>query len=115
VDPWTALGLAAEKLEPGGAVVLSVPNVRTFEMIREVVVRGRWPRRAQGLFDATHLRWFTLGDVRELLEGAGLRIERVESSLFYEGWQRRVARVIARTPLAPFVAGQYLVLARKPA
>ena len=32
---------------------------------------ARWPRRPEGIHDATHLRWFTLRDAVELCEGAG--------------------------------------------
>jgi len=114
-DPWSALGDAVAQLAGGGVVVVSVPNVRTLEALIEVGLKGRWPRVDQGLFDATHLRWFTLSDLRDLLEGAGLVIEHVEPRLFYGGWQLRVARVLARTPLAELVTGQYVVRARKPA
>lgn len=115
VHPWEALRAAVAMLEPRGVVVVSVPNVRTIEALVEVGIKGRWPRTAEGLFDATHLRWFTFADLLELLEGAGLVVEHVDRRLFYGGWQLRVAQLLARTRLAPFVTGQYVVLARKPA
>jgi methionine biosynthesis protein MetW len=77
-DPWWALACAAELLEPGATAVVSLPNVRFFETFWQLGVRGRWPRREQGVFDRTHLRWFALRDARELLEGAGLAVVRVD-------------------------------------
>ncbi len=68
VDPWTALRRAAELLAPAGIAVVSLPNIRSMELLIEVVWRGRWPRRDEGLFDRTHLRWFTQADALELLE-----------------------------------------------
>ena len=38
----------------------------------------RWPRRARVIFDRTHVRWFAKRDMIRLLEGAGLRVLRVE-------------------------------------
>src|SRR5689334_19936603 len=73
-DPWSALRDAVDLLGPGGTVVVSLPNVRFFETFWQLGVRGRWPRREQGVFDRTHLRWFTLRDARELLEQAGLEV-----------------------------------------
>ncbi|HEX8123147.1 MAG TPA: class I SAM-dependent methyltransferase [Solirubrobacteraceae bacterium] len=109
VDPWDALRRATALLRPGGVAVVSVPNVRSWETFRELGWRGRWPRRPAGLFDATHLRWFALADARELLEQAGLRVDAVEGQLWFEGRQRSVARLLARTPLEPFLYGQYVL------
>src|SRR3954468_17801908 len=80
-DPWEALRRAADLLEPGGTVVISLPNVRFFETFWQLGVRGRWPRREQGIFDATHLRWFTLSDARDLAAQAGLRVADVRSRI----------------------------------
>jgi SAM-dependent methyltransferase len=72
VDPWTALTRYAGLLRPGGTAVVSLPNVGHWSTYAHLL-RGTWPRRPEGIFDATHLRWFTLGDARDLLEQAGLR------------------------------------------
>src|SRR3954449_12837683 len=72
VDPWAALRRYAALLEPGGTAVVSLPNVGHWSTYAHLL-RGTWPRRSEGIFDATHLRWFTLRDARELLEQAGLR------------------------------------------
>jgi methionine biosynthesis protein MetW len=71
-DPWTALRRYAELLEPGGTAVVSLPNVGHWSTYANLA-RGTWPRKPEGIFDATHLRWFTLRDARELLLQAGLQ------------------------------------------
>jgi trans-aconitate methyltransferase len=113
VDPWTALHRAVQLLAPDGTAVVSLPNVRYALTFWTLLRRGTWPRDPEGLFDATHLRWFTLRDARELLEGAGLTVEAVEPQYWFEGWQLRAARVLAKTRLAPFLPGQYVLLGRK--
>lgn len=77
VDPWSVLTRWAAALEPGCRAVISLPNARHWEVFRELGLRGTFPRRAAGIFDATHLRWFTLGDVYGLCDGAGLALEQV--------------------------------------
>ena len=74
-------------LEPGGAAVVSLPNVRYALTFWTLLRRGTWPRDPEGLFDATHLRWFTLADARELLEGAGLEIDAIEPLYWFHGWR----------------------------
>ena len=71
-DPAATLRRAAGWARPGGAILLSVPNVAHWRA-RLTLARGRWPAEESGTFDATHLRWFTRASVAELLDGAGLR------------------------------------------
>jgi 2-polyprenyl-3-methyl-5-hydroxy-6-metoxy-1,4-benzoquinol methylase len=113
-DPWAALRHAVSLLEPGGSAVVSLPNVRNHEMFWSVAVRGRWPRREHGVFDRTHLNWFTLADARELLEGAGLEVTRTEPRYPFTGWRLSVANALARVGLGQFLASQYLLVGRRP-
>lgn len=69
-DPWSTLRALAAL---GGLVVLSVPNVAHWTG-RRALLRGRFPYAAHGLFDRTHLRFFTRASARALAEGAGLTI-----------------------------------------
>ena len=111
-DPWAALSRAVEALDPGGAVVVSLPNVRFFETFWQLGVRGTWPRRDHGIFDGTHLRWFALRDARELLESAGLTIDEVRPLIRIRPAGSRFDRLfgwLARTPLSGFFAFQYLL------
>jgi SAM-dependent methyltransferase len=71
VDPWSALRRYTALLEPGATVVVSLPNVGHWSTYAHLA-RGSWPRKPEGIFDATHLRWFTLRDARDLLTQAGL-------------------------------------------
>jgi methionine biosynthesis protein MetW len=71
-DPQAALRRAAGWCRPGGAVLVSVPNVAHWSA-RLALARGRWPQEESGTFDSSHLRWFTRASLQELLAGAGLR------------------------------------------
>ena len=71
-DPAAGLARASAWCRPGGAVLVSVPNVAHWHA-RLTLLRGRWPQEDSGTFDASHLRWFTRQSLRELLTGAGLR------------------------------------------
>ena len=71
-DPGAGLARATAWCRPGGAVLVSVPNVAHWHA-RLTLLRGRWPQDDSGTFDAGHLRWFTHESLRALLAGAGLR------------------------------------------
>jgi len=117
-DPWTALARLAAMLEPGGAAVVSLPNVRHWSTFWALGRWGVWPREPAGIFDATHVRWFTLADALALVEGVGLAVIEVSPR-----WRARrrlesrwdaLAAKTARTPLKGFLAYQYVIAARRP-
>jgi 2-polyprenyl-3-methyl-5-hydroxy-6-metoxy-1,4-benzoquinol methylase len=116
-DPWSAFARAAALLEPEGTAVISVPNVRYWETFVQVGLRGTWPLRDEGIFDRSHLRWFTRSDAIALLEQAGLALTDISPRyrLRPSDWRTEPAgRRFARTPLAPFFVFQYVLAAVKP-
>jgi methionine biosynthesis protein MetW len=117
-DPWSALARMTTALRPGGTAVLSLPNVRYWETFLALGVRGRWPRRDEGIFDRSHLRWFTLADAIALMEQAGLHVTAVAPRyrLRPGDWRsERQGRRLHRTPLAPFFVFQYVLAGIRPA
>jgi len=72
-DPWTVLAWLRTVLDPGGRVVLSVPNIGHWTA-RRALLRGRFAYTDFGLFDRTHLRFFTRASARELAERAGFAV-----------------------------------------
>jgi len=93
-DPWSALRRYAALLEPGATAVVSLPNVAHWST-HAYLLRGTWPRRPEGIFDATHLRWFTLADARALLQQAGL----TPHTVVRRGWvAHRGSRLDALAP-----------------
>jgi hypothetical protein len=51
-----------------------VPNVEHIELFIQVYLKHRWPLNERGIFDKTHLRWFTRENVYELIDRAGLKV-----------------------------------------
>jgi 2-polyprenyl-3-methyl-5-hydroxy-6-metoxy-1,4-benzoquinol methylase len=97
-DPLALLRIATSALAPGGAIVVSVPNVAHWS-VRLDLMRGRFQYRETGIMDATHLRWFTRDGIALLLNAAGLRIESARVTLgvdlqcYWERWPwRRMSR-----------------------
>jgi methionine biosynthesis protein MetW len=108
-DPWTALARAVQLLEPGATVVVSLPNVTHWGGLLRLIRGGRWPRDDAGPFDRTHLRWFTRDDAVALLSQADVSVRSVEPRYWTTGWRLRLCRLLQPTPLARFMAVQYVV------
>ena len=63
------------KMRANGWIVGSVPNMRNYRVLHELLVRKDWQYRDYGILDRTHLRFFTEKSLRRALEGAGFRLE----------------------------------------
>ncbi len=77
-NPWRVLKHHAVYLRAGGQVVASIPNIRNLRILGELA-EGSWTYAEEGLLDISHLRFFTLAEIRKLFEFAGLHIRRIET------------------------------------
>jgi methionine biosynthesis protein MetW len=121
-NPWVVLRGAAGVLAPSGRVVISVPNIRHLSAMYSIALRGTFPRRERGLFDRTHLRWFTLADAQALCREAGLEVTRVVPRLrLYDAPGGRANELVERMlgplravpPIREFLAYQYVLTAER--
>jgi trans-aconitate methyltransferase len=110
VDPWSVLRQCRNLLAPRAIVIISLPNVLYWPEFRRVL-RGSWPRDDQGVFDRTHLRWFTRADAIDLLSAAHFMPTSVEAMYWRTGWRLAACRALARTPASRFLAAQYVISA----
>jgi 2-polyprenyl-3-methyl-5-hydroxy-6-metoxy-1,4-benzoquinol methylase len=74
-NPWRLLERVRPLLAPGGQLLASIPNVRNAYLVSQLVLAGRWEYQERGLMDITHLRFFTLEEIRRMLEATGFRLE----------------------------------------
>jgi len=72
-DPAAALHAVRALLAPGGLLIVSLPNAVHWTARRQVL-RGRFPQEDHGLFDRTHLRFYTRATARALLTQAGYAV-----------------------------------------
>lgn len=75
-DPRLLLGKLARYVRPGGIVMASSPNISHWRVLRHLI-SGQFPAADRGVFDRTHLRWFTPETFAEMFENAGFDIEGV--------------------------------------
>jgi 2-polyprenyl-3-methyl-5-hydroxy-6-metoxy-1,4-benzoquinol methylase len=70
-DPWNVLRKHNRLLRTGGSIVVSIPNIRHYRIIKKLAFKGQWEYCDDGIMDRTHLRFFTLRSVREMVADAG--------------------------------------------
>lgn len=76
-DPWMALEQVRAHLEEDGRLIVTLPNVRHYSVVRQLVVNGRWDYADSGILDRTHLRFFTRTSAESMFRECGYEVERV--------------------------------------
>jgi SAM-dependent methyltransferase len=94
-DPWGVLKRDAALLAPGGTLLVCVPNLEHWSFAARLLA-GKWRYEEMGLFDRTHLRWFTRGAMQEAIAAAGLTPAECHPRIFDK--DRAIAFARAATP-----------------
>ncbi len=77
VDPWQVVKRLSILLKPGGAMIVSLPNICHRDVMISLLFSDRWDYQNSGILDRTHLRFFTQTTALEMLQDAGLKCDKV--------------------------------------
>lgn len=77
-DPWALLKRLRPFLADNGIVVASIPNVRHWPVIAELVFQDEWKYRESGVLDITHLRFFTRTSASRLFSETGYSVQSIK-------------------------------------
>jgi 2-polyprenyl-3-methyl-5-hydroxy-6-metoxy-1,4-benzoquinol methylase len=105
VDPALVLTRLRELVAADGHLHISTPNARHWSLAGDLIVRGTFGYTEFGHRDATHLRWFTRKDLKQLLAQTGWSIERSTSSMTH-----RLSELRVKVPprVSNGIAGEFL-------
>jgi O-antigen biosynthesis protein len=71
--PWRALQHLKQSLSKNATVVASIPNARCLAFLDQIA-SGSFQYAPYGLFDVTHIRFFTLKNIRAMFTDCGYEI-----------------------------------------
>ena len=115
-DPSRVLCEVLKAATIDAEVIVSLPNIQHWTAIKNLLL-GKWPRRERGLFDETHLRFFTLQSIVDLAAECGLEIDRTRRNLRIldspRAWINPLSQFLGFWPVAPFFTYQYIVRLRR--
>ena len=75
-DPAAVLRACRSALKESGKIIISVPNIANF-VIRLGLLFGRFDYSDRGILDSTHLRFFTMRTLREMMRAVSCRVVNV--------------------------------------
>jgi 2-polyprenyl-3-methyl-5-hydroxy-6-metoxy-1,4-benzoquinol methylase len=91
VDPWRALQILRSWAAPEALLAVSVPNLRFYRLVGNLLLRGEFEYEPWGVRDWTHLRWFTRRSLARMLVASGWEPQRWVTSPSLKG--RLLAKV----------------------
>ena len=115
-DPWKALTTFKQYLKPYGKLLVSIPNVMHFSVMKKML-QGFWTYEAAGILDKTHLRFFTLNEIDKTFKELGYCVREYRMTTFPETEQdsdfiKNVTQLIGDPNLAQqYRAYQYIFAA----
>jgi 2-polyprenyl-3-methyl-5-hydroxy-6-metoxy-1,4-benzoquinol methylase len=77
-DVDSALLYCKDLLKDNGVIVASIPNVRYFDNMWNLLVHKNWEYTEWGILDRTHLRFFTKKSIVSTFESLGYQINLIE-------------------------------------
>jgi 2-polyprenyl-3-methyl-5-hydroxy-6-metoxy-1,4-benzoquinol methylase len=75
-NPQNVANAFAERLAPGGTMIISLPNVAYYAVSLRLAILGRWEYQDDGVLDRTHRHFFTRKTARDLARQTGLTFQR---------------------------------------
>lgn len=75
-DPWAVLRRLRPLLKSGAIVVAGSPNICHKDVIR-TLLRGDWHYEERGIYDMTHLRWFSPSSYGKMFETCGFAVDEI--------------------------------------
>jgi 2-polyprenyl-3-methyl-5-hydroxy-6-metoxy-1,4-benzoquinol methylase len=111
-DPYKVMQRIYKWLKPGGKLLVCLPNVRNYHVVRDLVFHGRWEYVAAGVMDKTHLRFFTLSSCRSMVEEAGFKV--CHEQTIVEGPKKGFFNRVTFGRFDEFLAAQIFCVGEKP-
>ena len=88
IDPWLILKtLSSNFLSDDGIVLISLPNFRNALTIYKIIVKNSFKYENEGVFDITHMRFFCLSDMKELINDSGLKLIKSTPSYLHKRYK----------------------------
>ncbi len=123
--PWRALQNLHPALSRNATIVASIPNARCLAFLDQIA-SGSFAYAPHGLFDVTHIRFFTLNNIKSMFADCGYRVmdvmpieypESMMPSVISRSWQHVETKnfTIKHDAIDGFnelFAGQWLVAAK---
>ena len=110
-DPWTMLNKIHIWLKKDAFLVSTIPNIRYWLILRDLIIFGKWEYTEAGVLDQTHLRFFTRNSFLKMLQKANYNVDYQE--MVIHGQKKNFLNKLTFGIFEEFLGSQVLVMAKK--
>jgi 2-polyprenyl-3-methyl-5-hydroxy-6-metoxy-1,4-benzoquinol methylase len=110
-DPWATVRKVHLWLKDEGILLSSIPNIRYWRILRDLIVHGKWEYTNAGILDNTHLRFFTRSTFFSLLRDAQFTV--LDHDIWIGGKKQALFNRLTCGMLKEFLGSQVMVKAKK--
>lgn len=94
VDPYCLLSNIKKYLTDDGTVVCSIPNVRHYKVLRNLLFKKQWKYEDSGVLDITHLRFFTKNSIIDMFKSLDYEILTLKGIHKTSSWNFKIWNLI---------------------
>ena len=92
-NPEKVISRLLPSLSENGIILAFIPNVQHYTVIKRLF-QGEWPLEDSGLFDKTHIRWFTKKSIIDMMKNLDLYTYDIASRIPNVDAARKFARFL---------------------
>jgi 2-polyprenyl-3-methyl-5-hydroxy-6-metoxy-1,4-benzoquinol methylase len=108
-DPLTLVKKIHVWIKTGGYFIASVPNIRYWRVLRDLIIFGKWEYVEAGILDNTHLRFFTQQSFLRMIENGNFKI--VDREMIINGRKQNLLNKITFGMFKEFLGSQIMIVA----
>ncbi len=82
------------KLTSNGVIVASLPNIRYYPVLIDLVLRGNWEYTESGVLDRTHLRFFTQNSIESFFRDCEYALEHISGINELQSWALTLLNIL---------------------
>lgn len=107
-NPWKVLNEMKLCLKKEGCILISIPNIRYYRILLNLIFKGEFKYEEDGILDRDHIRFFTFKMLKKYVSDTGLKI--VKTKRNFSGHISFLFNLLFFNLFADFFTRQYIVL-----
>jgi 2-polyprenyl-3-methyl-5-hydroxy-6-metoxy-1,4-benzoquinol methylase len=110
-DPWSMLEKIQSWMKPDGLLIATIPNIRYWQILRDLIIYGKLDYMEGGVLDITHLRFFTRHSFVKILLDKKYHV--IHNDMMISGIKKNILNKLTLSLFEEYLGSQFMIVARK--
>lgn len=113
IDPYGFIAKLKNLLTSEGVIIASIPNIREWHVMFDILVKGDFKYQSSGVLDKTHLRFFCKKNIKELFTKQDMNVIKCISNIEHTGNKKKIFNNLTYKLFEEFMTVQYYCVVKK--